>query len=403
MAGTDFSHLTDDELINGIKALNIPDYIRTKSYGIDVRETLAQMTEMTIQLGVNMGLSPDDALLWARKLQESVSQSEFDSWVATLLDGGPSIFMNTLSELQTTYPNGAAGVALVRETDPAKIYVWNGTAWESFGDYQGIEVKDNSVTSTKIVDGAVTGTKLSYGSVSRENINVKAVTSEKIANRTITALKTDFIEEKNNLLSTATYFDGILQGTESTAYLNILNNGSITYVLPIKPGTTYQIARTSDSNRFRLAVFANMPSNGAVVQRWLLQGDSTNTAAFTARENENYLAITVSNAGNAPRKMIVREGTTRINLSEESLTLEQLLHTLPTGYIYSYVKDFEIDYGARTINVASSCYVLTNKNRYQAITQTIEMDTSSFGNYINFDTDKGTFYADGYSSFKSRI
>ena len=159
MAGTDFSHLTNDELIKGIKALDLPDYIRSKAYGLDVRETLAQMTEMTIQLGVNMGLSPDDALKWARKLQETVSQSEFDSWVATLLDGGPSIFMNTLSELQTTYPNGAAGVALVRETDPAKIYVWNGTAWEDFGDYQGIEVKDNSITSSKIVDGAVTSAK----------------------------------------------------------------------------------------------------------------------------------------------------------------------------------------------------------------------------------------------------
>ena len=150
MAGTDFSHLTNDELIKGIKALDLPDYIRSKAYGIDVRETLAQMTEMTIQLGVNMGLSPDDALNWARKLQESVSQSEFDSWVATLLDGGPSIFMNTLSELQTTYPNGAAGVALVRETDPAKIYVWNGSAWEDFGAYQGIEVKDGTITFEKL-------------------------------------------------------------------------------------------------------------------------------------------------------------------------------------------------------------------------------------------------------------
>ena len=155
MAGTDFSHLTNDELIKGIQALKLPDYIRSKAYGVDVRETLAQMTEMTIQLGVNLGLDPDEALEWARKLQESVSQSEFDSWVATLLDGGPSIFMNTLNELQTTYPNGAAGVALVRETDPAKIYVWNGTAWEDFGDYQGIEVADDSITSSKIAPNSV--------------------------------------------------------------------------------------------------------------------------------------------------------------------------------------------------------------------------------------------------------
>ena len=162
MAGTDFGHLTNDELIKGIQALKLPDYIRSKAHGVDVRETLAQMTEMTIQLGVNMGLSPDEALAWARKLQEAVSQSEFDSWVATLLDGGPSIFMNTLNELQTTYPNGAPGIALVRETDPAKIYVWNGSAWEGFGDYQGIEVKDGAITTNKIANGAVTIEKLAF-------------------------------------------------------------------------------------------------------------------------------------------------------------------------------------------------------------------------------------------------
>ena len=175
MAGTDFSHLTTDELIKGINALDLPDYIRSKAYGIDVRETLAQMTEMTIQLGVNMGLSPDDAVKWARKLQESVSQSDFDSWVATLLDGGPSIFMNTLSELQTTYPNGAAGVALVRETDPAKIYVWNGTTWEDFGAYQGIEVKDGSITTSKLADSSVDRKKTSYYRLVDEKVDLTAL------------------------------------------------------------------------------------------------------------------------------------------------------------------------------------------------------------------------------------
>ena len=176
LAGTDFSHLTNDELIKGIKALDLPDYIRSKAYGIDVRETLAQMTEMTIQLGVNMGLSPEDAASWARKLQESVSQSEFDSWVATLLDGGPSIFMNTLTELQTTYPNGAAGVALVRETDPAKIYVWTGSVWEDFGDYQGIEIKDNSVTSEKLQNDSVTFNKINPNNTNSNILNTGALT-----------------------------------------------------------------------------------------------------------------------------------------------------------------------------------------------------------------------------------
>lgn len=146
----DLTHLTPDEKINGIGSLKVPNYLRKKVYGQDVRETMAQLAEMIIQLGVNLSLDPDEALEWARKLQQALPQSEFDSWVATLLDGGPSIFMNTLGELKTTYPKGAAGVALVRETDPAKIYVWNGTAWEDFGDYQGIEIKDGTVTFEKL-------------------------------------------------------------------------------------------------------------------------------------------------------------------------------------------------------------------------------------------------------------
>ena len=178
MVKRDFTHLTPDEKINGIKASKLPDHIRSKYHGEDVREAIAQSTEMAIQLGINMGLSPEDALSWARKLQESVSQSEFDSWVSTLLDGGPSIFMNTLAELKAAYPNGASGVALVRETDPAKIYVWNGSAWENFGDYQGIAIKDNSITSTKIANGAIGIHKVSFAEVvSRDKFDKNSVTS----------------------------------------------------------------------------------------------------------------------------------------------------------------------------------------------------------------------------------
>ena len=110
LAGTDFSHLTNDELIKGIQALKLPDYIRSKAYGIDVRETLAQMTEMTIQLGVNMGLSPEDALNWARKLQDIDAQlaqkvgggklanlDDLDGDVLGAIEGGEGTSFNLLS------------------------------------------------------------------------------------------------------------------------------------------------------------------------------------------------------------------------------------------------------------------------------------------------------------------
>ena len=76
LAGTDFSNLTDEELLNGIKTLNMPDYIRTKSYGVDVRETLAQMTEMLMQLAYNQGMNPQQAQDWVSQLNNKITKGQ---------------------------------------------------------------------------------------------------------------------------------------------------------------------------------------------------------------------------------------------------------------------------------------------------------------------------------------
>lgn len=74
MVERDFTRLTQDEIINGIKASKLPDHIRSKYHGEDVREAIAQSIEMTIQLGVNMGLSPDAALSWERRILSNSAQ-----------------------------------------------------------------------------------------------------------------------------------------------------------------------------------------------------------------------------------------------------------------------------------------------------------------------------------------
>lgn len=70
--------------------------------------------------------------------------------MAILLDGGPSLFFETKVAHVAKYPNGTPGMALVRETNMAKIYVWNGSIWEDFEDYQGIDVKDGTITLEKL-------------------------------------------------------------------------------------------------------------------------------------------------------------------------------------------------------------------------------------------------------------
>lgn len=266
----DLTGLTQEEITHGIKSSKLPDYIRYKQYLTDTNEALAQLAEMIIQFAVNLGLDPDQTLDWARKLQQAVPQSEFDSWIATLLDGGPSIFVNTLSELQAKYPNGAAGVALVRETDPAKIYVWNGSAWEDFGDYQGIEVKDGTITASKLSGGAVS------------------------------ADKTDFLSKRSyNMLDTNTLVYNTILNPNTGVEMNY-EGYSISGYIEIKPNTDYSLFYASnfywfDKNRKFISSVtgATTPKN------------------FTSPSNAKFIRVTQGNA--RPYQMLV-EGTA--NLTE---------------------------------------------------------------------------------------
>ena len=105
------------------------------------------------------------------QLATMMTQTEFDSWVATLLDGGPSIFFDTYNQLVTEYPQGAAGVALIRETDPSRIYIWNPieTYWEDFGAYQGLEPKDGTITKSKLASTVADGSDLMASGVNLAN------------------------------------------------------------------------------------------------------------------------------------------------------------------------------------------------------------------------------------------
>ena len=122
LAGTDFSHLTTDGLIKGIKALKLPDYIRSKAYGIDVRETLAQMTEMLMQLAYNQGMDPQQAKEWVSQLNNKivkgqVTMSDLTQEVKEALTGGAvavvganavdneNIKDNAVSEEKTSFLN----------------------------------------------------------------------------------------------------------------------------------------------------------------------------------------------------------------------------------------------------------------------------------------------------------
>lgn len=82
--------------------------IRTKKYGKDVREPIAQLSE---------------------KLSNAVLGQNIGSVVAT-----PTKTFTSLSELQKTYPNGADGVMVT--VDSGHKYFWQNNAWVDGGIYQ---------------------------------------------------------------------------------------------------------------------------------------------------------------------------------------------------------------------------------------------------------------------------
>ena len=147
LAGTDFSHLTDDELLNGIKALNIPEYIRTKSYGIDVRETLAQMTEMLMQLAYNQGMNPQQA-------------QDFVYEINNKIDKGEVTMSDLTQEVKEALTGGAVAVVGV--------------------DAVGTEnIKEDAVTTEKIANLSITKEKTDFISVSTNLFDIKKATSGK--------------------------------------------------------------------------------------------------------------------------------------------------------------------------------------------------------------------------------
>lgn len=139
-------------------------------------------------------------------LSRTMTLNEFDSWVATLLDGGPSIFKPTYASLVAAYPDGPTkpgGIALVKENDHK--YVWNGTSWEDYGIYQAVILPDNSLS----VD------------------------------------KTNFINTGKNKFNEATMKSGY-RGTDGVLYPN--NAYKFSEMMVVKSGDTFSFSRAVDAN-----------------------------------------------------------------------------------------------------------------------------------------------------------
>ena len=142
----------------------LTDWMRTKAKGSDVREIIAQLFERTwlenIKAG-NANMEVVKARGTAATLGDRLDRmtSDIDSkasakWVEkslnNILSTTPKASLANLEEIQRTYPNGANGIVVAR--DSGKWYYWSDASktWTEGGTYQSRVIGENEVTADNV-------------------------------------------------------------------------------------------------------------------------------------------------------------------------------------------------------------------------------------------------------------
>ena len=255
MAGTDFSHLTDDELINGIKALNIPDYIRSKAYGIDVRETIAQMTEMLMQLALNQGMNPQEAQDFMARFNNKINKGE--------------VTMSDLTqEVKTAMTGGSVAVVGV-----------------------------DAVGTENIKDGAVT-----IGKLAETTFEILS----KPRNYSVSAKKTIFAKSKN--LFDGNYIRNMVLTGDTDSFRLGARYGGIVVIQEVDRFNTYTIHKSKDTDRFRIGISEVYPEVDVPIQH--ISAWDNNQTQTVSMENNRFIVVFLSSTSEnkVPSQFQIEEG-----------------------------------------------------------------------------------------------
>ncbi|MDW8725804.1 hypothetical protein Q7W11_02205 [Streptococcus suis] len=138
--------------------------IRHKTMGADVREAIATALEVTyetaaIEGNANMEVAKargDEATLSHRldrlsiKIDDKASAIWVENQLKSILSSSPKASLANLAEIRSTYPNGANGIVVARDT--GKWYYWDsaGSNWTEGGTYQSRTLGGNEVTADNI-------------------------------------------------------------------------------------------------------------------------------------------------------------------------------------------------------------------------------------------------------------
>lgn len=329
--------------------------IRKKTRGADVREAIAKAIETTYADGATNGNANmevvkarglagnlDDRLNTIENTLNGKASAEFvEKKFNKIESNAPKAVLGSLSEISSTYPNGANGIVVAKDTGKWYYYDEGARSWKEGGVYQSRGLGGNEVTADN-VDFAQ---------------GIKQMLTDRITG-------TFWVENGGKIIS------------------DINNTWSRYLPVNLLKGKTYYIVGVRGVLSFITSV------DGSRIINKLANNDTVVTTEYTATE-DSLLYISTRNEDPKPKVF---------NASVAELSAANVdLNNLPDGYISLKIPKLEVDVKATDLDFVTQIKQLIDENtlirgKYYNGTAQNKGDSPDWAVYPPYYLEKGKKY-----------
>lgn len=294
--------------------------IRKKTRGADVREAIAKAIETTYADGATNGNTNmevikarglagnlDDRLNTIENTLNGKASAEFvEKKFNKIESNAPKAVLGSLSEISSTYPNGANGIVVAKDTGKWYYYDEGARSWKEGGVYQSRGLGGNEVTADNI--------DFAQG--------IKQMLTDRITG-------TFWVENGGKIIS------------------DINNTWSRYLPITMYKGKTYYITGVRGMLSYVTSV------DGSRIIKKLANNDTLTTTEYTPNE-DSLLYITTRNEDPKPKVF---------NASVAELSAANVdLNNLPDGYISLKIPKLEVDVKATDLDFVTEIKQLIDEN-----------------------------------------
>lgn len=329
--------------------------IRTKTRGADVREAIATGIEIAYADGATNGNTNmevikarglasnlDDRLSTIENTLNGKASADFvEKKFNKIESNAPKAVLSSLSEISSTYPNGANGIVVAKDTGKWYYYDEGARSWKEGGVYQSRGLGGNEVTADN-VDFAQ---------------GIKQMLTDRITG-------TFWVENGGK----------IINGVQNTwsRYLPVnMYKGKIYYIVGVRGVLSYITS-----------------VDGSRVIKKLADSDTVVTTEYTPTEDS---LLYVSTQNNDPKPKVFNASVAELSAANVDL------NNLPDGYISLKIPKLEVDVKATDLDFVTQIKQLIDENtlirgKYYTGTAQNKGDSADWAVYPPYYLEKGKKY-----------